>query len=249
MFSRALFIVLASLFALFPTAANADTLIVATGGGNYKAGIAKSWRSEGNTVTFVLADGVDGQQVAAFLKERLAQATVAYADGTLKITGIPAVSLLEQLSTLAIAEGDPLIALAALGGSAPTTQGPEAGGSIRAHNSIPMASLLGNVTDTSRAERFDAEVVEITRGSFPQVTLTLRVRKLPSAGSLVGKITIGKIMEMPVMLVGEGGNVDFGQKATQRNLAAFYAKKGDRVIVHAITNDNGSMVIDWVERK
>jgi hypothetical protein len=250
-FAAAVLFVLA--FALSPAAARADTLVVAGGGGTYKPGLAKSWRVDGNTVTFELAEGADGNQIAAILKERLAQATITLEGSKvlpvkLKVVGIPAPALLDQLSTLTIGEGDPLTALAALGGSVREGEGPEAGGSIRASKPMPVAALLGTIGDADRAERFEAEVVDVTRGPFPQVTLTLRVRRAPTAGSLGAKLGAGKIVEIPVMFAGTGA-VDFAQLATQRNLAAFYAKKGDRLIAHAVAGDNGHMALDWVERK
>jgi hypothetical protein len=247
---RALARVLAASLALAPLSAfAADTLVVAGTDGSFKPGLAKSWTGSGDTVTFILAEGVDGKQTASLLKDRLAQAKVAFAEGKLTVTGIPMPALLDQLAHLSLSgEADPLAVLASLGGSVPSGEGPEAGGSIRASKPTAIGSLLATPA-LQAGERVDAEVVDVVRGAFPQVSLKLKVRHAATSGPLKGKLASGKVVEFPVLVAIKKGYVDFSQAATQRNLAAYYLRKGDRVAVHAVEAEGGRIALDWVERQ
>ncbi len=227
-----------------------DTVVVAAGNGSYKPGLAKSWTAEGDKVTFVLADGTDANQLATFLRDRLAQAKVSVEAGKLVVAGIPMPALLEQLSTLSPGgDADPLAALAGLGGGAPTAEGPEAGGSIRASKPTPIATLLGTAPEPATADRLEADGVDVTRGPFPQVVLKLKLRRAVTAGPLKGKLAQSRLVEVPVLLAGPKGEVDYSQPATQRNLAGFFLKKGDRVAIHAVEVDGGQIAVDWIERR
>lgn len=230
----------------------ADTLVVAGEGGVFHPGLAKSWSAEGEAMIFLLADGTDGARIATVLGERLAQAQIALEGTKLTIRGIPSSALLEQLATLDVSgEGDPLAALAGLGGGVPANEGPEAGGSIRASKPIPLPNaVLGAMASAAEpgVERLEAEVVDVGRGTFPQVTLKLRFRRASREGPLKGKIAAGSILETPVLLAGSAGAVDFTQAATQRNLGAYYLRKGDRVLLRAV-EAGGRIVVDWIERK
>lgn len=235
-------IALAAILFAAPLAAGAgDTLVVAGGGGAYSPDLAKSWSVEGDAVAFLLADGVDGNLVAGLLKDRLAKALVSFADGKLIVKGIPLPALLDQLSVLPVSsDPDPLVALAGLGGGVPAGEGQEAGGSIRA--SSPTALALA----PDKAELVQADVLEVTRGAFPQVVLELRVRRSVGAGVLKGKA--GRTVEAPVLFAGSPASIDFANERTQHNLAAYYLKQGDRVVLHVI-DDGGRLAIDWLERR
>ena len=236
----------------------ADTLVVSGGDGTYKPGVAKSWSTESDAVVFVLNDGVDGEKVAATLRERLAQAKITFAGGKLSVRGIPQPALLDQLSGLSLSgDADPLAALAGLGGGVQGNEAPEGGGSIRASKPTPLPDAVATAAaaaadagaEPGAAERMDGEVLEITRGAFPQVTIKIRVRKAVSAGPLKGKVTSGKIIAAPVVLSGPSGAVDFSQAQNQRNAGAYYLKKGDRVTLHAVEPAEGKLAVDWIERK
>ncbi|MBN1959456.1 MAG: hypothetical protein JW841_00800 [Deltaproteobacteria bacterium] len=249
MITRAILTVFATFLLFAPHSVRADTLVVATETGDYQAGLASSWKVDGDSVTFELAEGVDGTLVAEFLTERLKKAQIQVTDGKLQIKGIPAASLLEQLAKLQIIDGDPLIALAALGGSVPSGAGPEAGGSIRASQPIPMAALMGNIPAPNADERFEAEVLEAKQGVFPQVTLKLKVRRPPKNGPFKKTFRHGKIVKLPILLAGVDGSIDYSQPVTQRNLVAYYVKRGDRIFVHAFKGEKDELAIDWIERK
>jgi len=89
----------------------------------------------------------------------------------------------------------------------------------------------------------------VTRGAFPQVALKLKVRRAIAAGALKGKVGAGKIIEVSVLLGPQGGAVDFTQPSIQRNLAAYYLKKGDRVIVRVAEGTGGQVLVEWLERR
>jgi hypothetical protein len=230
----------------------ADTLVVAGADGKYTPGAAKSWSEAGGGLTFVLQDGIDGEKTAATLRERLAQAKVTFAGGKLSIIGIPTPALLDQLSALSLSgEADPLAALAGLGGGGGGSSGPEGGGSIRASKPTPLppGAFPGTVAPGAAAhgpdERFEAEVIDVTRGVFPQVKLKLRIKKVAKSGALKGKLVKNKVVEAPVV-VSQG---DLGSADGQRNLAGYYLMKGDRVSLHAIEPKDGELAVDWLERR
>lgn len=234
-----------------PRAGEAASTLVIAEGGSFKPGMAKSWSKSDDGLTLTLAEGVDGAATAATLRERLAQAKVSYESGKIVISGIPPDALLEQLSTLNLVggEGDPLAALAGLGGEGvPTAATPEGGGSIRASRPTPLAGMPIPVQHDA-AERCEAEVLAVTRGAFPQVTLKLKVRKSAKAGPLRAKLRAGKVLEVPVLLAGGGSAIDLAQALNQTNLGAYYLHKGDRVMLHALEAQKGSIAVDWIERK
>jgi len=239
-----------AVLALAPVIAHADPLVTAAGGGSYKPALAKSWSAEGDKVTFVLVDGADAAAIAATLKDKLPDAKVSAEAGKVVIAGLAMPALLEKLAGISVGEADPLVALAGLGGSVKGNEGPEAGGSIRASKPTPVGAMLSAASDAEAAERFEAEVVGVARGAaFPQVIVRLKVHRAIANGVLKGKVTAGKIIDLPVLLGQPNAAVDFTQASVQRNLAAYYLKKGDRVIVRAIEGQGGQAVIEWIDRR
>jgi hypothetical protein len=234
---------------LAPLAANADPLVTAAGAGSYKPGVAKSWSAEGDKVTFVLTDGADAAAIATILKDKLPEAKVSVDAGKVIVAGMAMPALLEKVAVISVGDVDPLAALAGLGGSVKSSEGPEAGGSIRASKPTPITALMGASAEAEAAERFEADVVDVARGTFPQVALKLRVRRAIAAGALKGKVGAGKIIDVPVQLGAPAGAVDFTQTSIQRNLAAYYLKKGDRVIVRVVEGTGGQVLVEWIERR
>lgn len=232
-----------------PLAAHADPLVTAAGGGAYKPGVARSWSAEGDKVTFVLADGADAAAIAATLQAKLPDAKVSADAGKLVIAGIGLPALLEKLSGISVGELDPLAALAGLGGSVKGGEAPEAGGSIRAAKPTPVAALMSASAEAEAAERFEAEVVDVARGAFPQVALKLKVRRAITVGALKGKVGAGKIIDVAVLLGAQGAALDFTQPSIQRNLAAYYLRKGDRVIARVVEGTGGQVMVEWLERR
>lgn len=242
----------------------ADTLVVAADGA-YKPGIAKSWTGTGSIVTFVLAEGANGEEISATLRDRLANAKVEFADGKLTISGLPMAGLLDQLSALNLTgDSDPLAVLAGLGGGGVQgTAGPEGGGSIRASKptALPPGIAAAMAAETAAAppaapavrqpeERFECDVVDVKRGAFPVVSLKLRVRVAPADAKLSPTFKVGMPLELPVNVTGAAGaSFDPTKPDQQRNLAAYYLKKRDRVEIHATALPSGGYEIDWIERK
>jgi hypothetical protein len=226
--------------------AQAKTLVVKGADGKIAAGAAKAWTAGKDSVSFVLADGVDGAAVAKLLSERLAGAKITFADGKLDIAGIPAPALLDQLTNVSLGEGDELADLAGLG-SVVAMGAPEGGGSIRA--SKPSGSARPRIiADHDPNERITCQVVEVKRGAFPAVTLKLKVKKSAKSGPLKDQLKVGKTLEGEVVLAGDSGAIDFNSAASQRNLAAFYLAPGDNVTIHAVPLEGAALELDWVER-
>lgn len=240
----------------------ADTLVVKQGA-TYAPGLAASWKQTTAGVVFELAKDVDGATLAAQLKDKLASAKVSF-DGTkLVIDNVPMASLLEQLAGLTLAlEADPLAGIAGMGGSAVASAAPEGGGSIRASKPTKLpaglpkpdagAKTVAQATPSAGHEpdeRLEAEVLEVTKGAFPSVTLRLRVRRPAKAGELRKQLGTAKSFEASVRYAQAGEAIDFAAAATQRNLAAVYLDKGDRIFVHVVAVGADSYELDWVERK
>jgi len=238
----------AAVLALPASAFAADTLVVKSAAGAFTPGAATSWKAEGNTVTFTLAAGVDANDVATVLTDRLAAAKVSVQDGNIVITGVPADALLEQLATVSLSGdgADPLAELAGIGPGVGMDT-PEGGGSIRA--SKPTETFRPRIIkDHDPKERVTAEVLHVERGPFPRVTLTLKLRSSAKDGPLAKVLRKGKKVTGTVVLDANDAGVDFAAAATQRNLAAYYLGKGDRVVVHAVV-DGKQIEIDYVERQ
>ncbi len=248
---KLLVVSLVSMWSIVALAA-ADTLIVSGGNNSYKPGAAASWTTTADSVTFVLADGVDGAKVAQTLKERLATAKVALDGKKLTVSGVPSATLLDQLSGLSLSgEADPLAALAGLGGGQPANEAPEGGGSIRASTPRNVGGMIGpqtaepqaSATEPSADNMVEAEVVDVSRGAFPQVSLKLKVKKNAKAGPLKEKLDKGDTFSGAVMV-----STNLTDPKNQRNLGAYYLKKGDKVSVHAQPKGD-AYEVDWVERK
>lgn len=217
----------------------ADTLVTSKKAGAFEAGEAKSWTTSADTVVFELQDSADGAKIAQTLKERLAQATITLNGKKLSIKGIPPAALLDQLSTLSLTsnDADPLAALAGLGASTGPSETPEGGGSIRASKPTPMAALTPEV-----GTLFEADVVEVVRGTFPVVSVKVRLKKLAKNVTFKNKLRYGNMVEAVVKL----GNIR--ERQTQQTLGAYYLKKGDRVSVRLLERDEGGYATDWLER-
>ncbi|MEE8410650.1 MAG: hypothetical protein V3T05_13700 [Myxococcota bacterium] len=239
-------------------AAAADTLVVKSADGSYGPGAATSWKTEGatgtTTVTFELAGGVDGAEIAKLLSDRLASARIAFAGGALTVSGIPEVALLDQLSALSLSgESDPLAELGGLGGAVIAMDTPEGGGSIRASKPSGASAKPRIIKEHDQKERLEAEVVSVKRGAFPLVTLKLKIRRNALAGPLKSKLRRGKVVEAQVVFATTatdiGGGIDLRQPVNQANLVAWYLERGDRVNVHPIVGSGDTIEIDWIARK
>ncbi len=241
----ALFVVI---FTFSGLAHAADTLVSKGQDGKLGPAQAKSWKVAGTTVTFTLAAGVDGAAVAEFLTARLANAQVKFEGGVLVIAGIPAEALLEQLSAMSLSGGDPLADLAGIGGAAVAMDTPEGGGSIRAAKPTTTA-FATHIKEHDALERIDVEVLDVKRGTFPEVTLKLKVRRVAKSSAFKKKLKSGQVIEVAVLFHGSQAGVDLWAAQNQRNLAAFYVAQGDRLTVHPVAREGDAIGIDWIERK
>ena len=232
-----------------PRLAAADSLVQKEAG-QYKPGVAKSWQAQGTTVTFVLVDGADGAKAAQAIGEHVTGVQASFQAGVLKVVGLPLEALLNQLASLSVTGDDPLGELGALGGAVASAAGPEGGGSIRASRPADFAMAADSPRLDPR-EVFEAEVVAVKRGSFPQVVLRLRVRKAAESGPLAKPLHKGRVIEGSVIYVGNSAAVDLQIPDNQRNLAAFYLAAGDTVTLHARPGAPGQfdrVGLDWLER-
>lgn len=249
MLSRLLFIAILAGGTGLVFAGEIPDVLVTQDGDSFAPGAATAWAEEGGVVVFTLAPGVDAEQVAAILRDRLAAATVTVDDGKINVAGVPQAALLGQLSTLSLSgEGsDPLADLAGLGGAVAMGT-PEGGGSIRATNPSGLAPPRV-IDEHDPKERVQAEVVAVARGPFPTANLKLKLLSAVKTGPLKKKLRKGKTVEAAVILPTSGGNViDYEQESAQRNVVAYYLTKGDHVTVHAIADADGKMEIDFIER-
>jgi hypothetical protein len=231
-------------------AAAPNTLIVKQPDGKLAPGAAKSWTTGKDSVSFVLADGVDGAAIAKLLTERLASGKVTFAAGKLDVTGVAPAALLDQLSAMSLSGegGDPLADLAGLG-TVVAMDTPEGGGSIRASKPAGGSARPRIIKDHDAAERVVAKVVEVQRGAFPTVTLKLEVKKGAKAGALKDRLKKGSVIAAQVVLASkDGSSIDLASNASQRNVGAYYLVPGDSVSAHLIPGDGDAIELDFVER-
>jgi hypothetical protein len=87
--------------------AAADTVVVRGQDGSFQPGIASSWKEEGGSVRFTLAEGADAAAVVQASTERIAGAQIKAESKAVVVTGVPLARLLEQVSTVTIGD-DPL---------------------------------------------------------------------------------------------------------------------------------------------
>jgi hypothetical protein len=226
----------------------ADTLVVRRGEGKFEPGLAASWSASGTKVVFELSAGVDGQAWVTTLTERMAGVSATLHGKKLEVSGLPEADLLERLAGISLSGGDvdPLAELAGLGGGV-AADAPEGGGSIRASKPTELMSSAHSIKDHDPKERFEAEVVAVKQEAFPNVVLTLKMRRPGRASPLRKKLYWGKVIEAPVVYnVGSVG-VDLSDEQNRQNLVAWYLEKGDRIKVHPIAVGDAFQV-DWLAR-
>lgn len=259
----------------------AETLVRPGDDGSWLPGLASSWRQSDGAVELTLAAKADPQAILSTLRERLSLAKITVHGRVLRITGIPEPALLEQLAHLDLSgESDPLADLSALGDVVAATTS-EGGGSIRASKAHQLQAIDVKELGT-------AEVIEVRRGDFPQVTLVVKMRSSPKAGSMAKHMRRGKRLTGTVIYstrpdpssennvaVNSAANdqngadnandrktatnhkeaatatIDFDDADTQRNLAAYYLRRGDRIIVHVLAppDAKGGVEFDHVQRR
>jgi hypothetical protein len=223
-------------------------LVVQGSDGKAAPGLAASWEASGDALVLTLSAGVDGTVWAQAISERIAGAAAVFSGGELTITGVPPDNLLDRLASLTLAgHADPLAELAGLGGAV-AMDTPEGGGSIRASKPMAVGGGPRTLAAHDPGERFEAEVVAVRPGAFPQVKLELKMRKGGRKSALRKKLYYGKLIEASVVYNVADGLVDLGDEANRRNLGAWYLKKADRVYIHVV-EVNGGYEIDWLTRK
>lgn len=227
----------------------ADTLVVKNADGTFGPGAAMSWKATDKGVVFKVADGEDGAAWAEALKDRLAGVTVSFANNVITVKGTAKDALLEQLSTFMLSGGvDPLAELAGLGGGVTAMDTPEGGGSIRASKPMAIAFPKEAMKEPKADERFEAEVLKVKQGTFPNVVLKLKMRKAGRENPLHKKLYYGKIIDAKVQYFPENDKVDLTRKCNQRNLVSWFLKKGDKVQVHPVLVDETNFKVDWIAR-
>ncbi len=230
--------------------AAADTLVIKGKDGSYQPGAAKSFKASEQSITFVLADGVDGNAVLKTLTERLATGKVSLAGNELTVSGMPKDTLLDQLSTLSLSGNvDPLADLAGLGGAVTAMNSPEGGGSIRASKPSSTSMRPNVIKDHDPSERYEAEVLEVKQGSFPTVTLKLKIRKTAKAGALKSKLKLFKVVEAQVAYTVIDSSVDMNRAENRRNLVGWFLTKGDKISIHPTEASADKYEIDWLARQ
>lgn len=229
----------------------ADTLVVRGEEGIFGPGVATKWWADGPSVHFQVDTPERATSIANQLKSSLAGADVKSKGDQVIIGGIPEPALLEQLSKMGLsgtAEADPLADLAEAGVGAIAFTGAEGGGSIRATN--PNFALpVGALDDPAQNSRFEAEVVSVEKKEFPRVVLKLKVRGRAGDPTVRKEYRRNSVFVATVLMAGGNGAIDFDAERTRRNLVAYYLERGDRVLVHAIKDDNQRPHIDWIQRK
>lgn len=228
-----------------PSEAGAETLLVEGDHNSYSAAVATHYDVDGERVILTLRQGADAAAIAAILRNRLAQVVVDVRGNQLVLSGIDSNTLLQRLTLVHITEDeppeDPLAELSALVGEVAASHVTERGGSIRAGKSVASA-LAANPYRSG--EGLVGQVLNVVRHDFPNVQLDLKVQEPVQEGKLKGKWQKGAGLRGVVWT-----SLNLTKKVMQRNLGAYYLMPGDSVWVHVVLSQNGTPVIDFIERR
>ncbi len=151
-------------------------------------------------------------------------------------------------------DDDPLAELAELGDSL-ASDGPEAGGSIRARKDADNKDL----NRRKDVKNIQAKVVMVNKSDFPRVALKVKIQKPACQPAKKGEKAPcavaadqnfkanDEIVVIPVMDI-KGGVPNMKDPTTMINAGAFYLRDGDKVVVRLKAKKGKVWYADYVER-
>lgn len=231
---------------------------------HFEPGLALSWLIEGNTTVFFLARDVDGAQLVPLLSPKMPQYKIHYANGKLYVQGPTGEACLRALAAIDLPqEHDPMADLSVLGHTVVASRAVSGGGSIRAGKTMNLEQAVAPTTANEpnspasdanlplptklSEERFEAEVVGVERLAFPEVRLTLLIRKAPTSEkwrALAPKDS--RILVKPAF-AGILIPLDVSQPVNQQLLLANYLLPKDRITARIKEPANGDKDYPLVE--
>jgi len=214
---------LAGLVFLASTPAAADPVVGAGG----TPGVATSWSAQDNAVVLKVMDGFSADDVADAIKSGVVGTTVSVDDTSVRVTGISMDELVVALEKIDVTpELDDIDEVFAAIRSGPEEAAAEgSGSSIRATRKTSFEAFTVSAT-----------VKAVTHRRFPLMLLSVEIDE--GAGPLVSK--------EPLTIVPHIGPPD-GARA-QKNLAAWYARPGDRIRITLTRKTSKAWVADTYER-
>jgi hypothetical protein len=164
------------------------------------------------------------------------------------IWGIVAFSLFAAgLAFVAAEEEDPLAELAKMESSL-RTEGPDAGGTVRAKSDAALKAAA-SIKGAAKA-LIVAELIENRRpkvGFFS--ALKVRVIAPPSGGSFAGRLKKDQVVWVLPKFKVKGGALDKGDPLTEILSGTRALKKGDILLIRPVEYSKGYYLADFVEKK
>ena len=204
---------------LLPAVAIADP-VVGPGG---KPSAAVSWSSSGGAVVLKISSDFDAATVAKAISSGVPGATAKADDEQVVVSGVKEADLLKALEKVEVeqASDDVDEMLSALQNPGGDEEG--SGSSIRATQAADLSGVLGKKTELIRAK-----VIAVKRHRFPLVMVTVRLEKVPKS---VKGLRRGATITVIPRVKSRNGIIDPNDKASKLNVGAWYAQRGDKVML------------------
>lgn len=205
---------------LLASGAGADPLVTMDAG-KAKPGVITTWKGSGKKVELTVADGKDARAVAAAIEANVSGVRTKVQGGKVLAIGMAEGELLQALAGVNFGGEDDMALLASAG----LEEDVDSGSSLRAKTTADLKKLLGD-----RATVAQGQVVSVSQGAFPAVTVNVRVLSGPT-GELGKTVRKGQTLAFQPIFQKKNGQLDLGHTPTQTNLGAYFLKAGDRVTV------------------
>lgn len=205
---------------LAASVADADPL-VKMDGGKASPGVITAWSGSGKKIELTVAAGKDARAVAASIEANVSGVRTKVQGGKVLAIGKTEADLLQALAGVDFGGEEDMTLLAA----AALEDDVDSGSSLRAKTTADLKKILSD-----RATVAQGQVVSVTQGAFPNVTVNVRVLSGPT-GELGKAIRKGQTVAFTPTFAKKGDQLDLSQTTTQTNVGAYFLKAGDRVSV------------------
>lgn len=196
--------------------------LITMSGGKASPGVVTAWSGSGKKITLTVKSGVDASAVASSIESNVDRVKAKVSGGKVLVIGKTQDELLKALADVDFGGDDDLGALAA---AAMSDDDSDSGSSLRAKKTAKQDKMFRD-----RATVAMGKVVGVKAGTFPSVTVSVRVLRGPT-GALGKDIRKGKTIAFTPVVKMKDGNPDLKDDDARTNLGAWYLEKGDRVQV------------------
>jgi hypothetical protein len=214
---------------LLSAPAFADTVV----GPNGTPGIATAWNTAGKTTSLTIKDGFSAEEVAEAIERSIPGAKAEADDDTVKVKGVSESDLIKALERIEVDE-----AMDDIDGAFAAIQNPMggddgSGSSIRAtkHRSLPGMDKKSPSPSPPppAAKSYSGQVTSVKHKRFPLVVLSVKTKG-------------GKMLTVIPRIRTKHGIIDYSDKESKQNLAAWYTRRGDKISFKVVKKDKSFSV-------